>query len=127
MEPIFLERLDHFGLEVGNLTEAEEFYTGTLGMKVERRFLDQILLRFGNCTLALFEKPGMEPLPRERIEYPLGKAHHAFEVDKLSFKAALERFRAAGVPCKGPIDWGDHDCLYFLDPGGNLLELICHR
>jgi extradiol dioxygenase family protein len=26
-----------------------------------------------------------------------------------------------------PIDWGDHECLYFLDPDGNLLELVGYR
>jgi hypothetical protein len=26
-----------------------------------------------------------------------------------------------------PIDWGDHDCLYFLDVDGNLLEVVTYR
>ena len=26
-----------------------------------------------------------------------------------------------------PIDWGDHDCMYFLDLDGNLLEIVSYR
>jgi hypothetical protein len=36
-------------------------------------------------------------------------------------------FAERGVPHHAPIDWGDHDCLYFLDPDGNLLELVAYR
>ena len=43
------------------------------------------------------------------------------------FAVARERLSAAGVETAAPIDWGDHDCMYFLDPDGNLLELICYR
>jgi catechol 2,3-dioxygenase-like lactoylglutathione lyase family enzyme len=32
-----------------------------------------------------------------------------------------------GIPYHAPIDWGDHHCLYFLDPDGNLLELVGYR
>jgi catechol 2,3-dioxygenase-like lactoylglutathione lyase family enzyme len=42
----------------------------------------------------------------------------------------LARFKAkdaAGVETARPIDWGDHDCLYFLDPDGNLLEVVSYR
>ena len=46
----------------------------------------------------------------------LGKSHHAFEVGWDDLKAAETLF-----------DWGDHDCLYFLDPDGNLLELVGYR
>jgi extradiol dioxygenase family protein len=31
------------------------------------------------------------------------------------------------VPFHAAIDWGDHECLYFLDPDGNLLELVAYR
>jgi hypothetical protein len=43
------------------------------------------------------------------------------------FADARERRAAAGVESAAPIDWGDHDCIYFLDPDGNLLEMVCYR
>ncbi|MEE9198403.1 MAG: hypothetical protein V3U26_01250 [Dehalococcoidia bacterium] len=43
------------------------------------------------------------------------------------FALARERFPQEGIPCHGPIDWGYHDCLCFLDPDGNLLEMVSYR
>jgi catechol-2,3-dioxygenase len=124
---IMLERLDHFGIEVRDLAGAEAFYTGLLGLKVSRRLGDQIILELVGSPLALFERKDLPPPDLGRIEQPLGKGHHAFRVSVADFECARASFAEAGVPHKGPVDWGDHDCLYFLDPDGNLLELITYR
>src|SRR5260221_423961 len=113
-----LERLDHFGLEVGDLGLAERFYTEVLGLQVEARFGDQVLLRCGEQNLALFRvkrAPMAAPARRALIEHPLGKGHHAFRVNPEDFATAAQRLSAAGVETAPPIDWGDHDCRYFLD------------
>jgi catechol 2,3-dioxygenase-like lactoylglutathione lyase family enzyme len=125
-----LERLDHFGLEVADLELAERFYTEVLGMVVEARFGDQVLLRCGEQNLALFRvkrAPLAATARRELIEHPLGKGHHAFRVSPEDFGTAAQRLNAAGVETAPPIDWGDHDCRYFLDLDGNLLELVAYR
>lgn len=122
-----LSRLDHFGVDVADLGRAERFYTGLLGMIVQMRLPDQVLLRYGDGNCALFWRPDRPPGGLEQIENPLGKSHHAFEVPGEDLGRALELFRAGGVPHHAPIDWGDHDCLYFLDPDGNLLELVAYR
>ncbi|MBI4562713.1 MAG: VOC family protein [Candidatus Rokubacteria bacterium] len=122
-----MKRLDHFGVDVADLERAERFYTDLLGMSVERRLPDQVLLRYGDGNLALFFKPGRGPGGRELIENPLGKSHHAFEVSWQDLEAARRLFAERRVPHHAPINWGDHDCLYFLDPDGNLLELVGYR
>ena len=122
-----VKRLDHFGVDVADLGRAERFYTGLLGMTVEMRLPDQVLLRYGDGSCALFWKPDRAPGAPEQIAKPLGKSHHAFEVAYEDLGRALELFKAEGVPHHAPIDWGDHDCLYFLDPDGNLLELVGYR
>lgn len=66
-------------------------------------------------------------LGRAEVAHPLGKAHHAFEVAWADLERALALFRERGIPHHTPIDWGDHHCLYFLDPDGNLLELVGYR
>ena len=122
-----VRRLDHFGVDVTDLDRAERFYTEVLGMTVELRLPDQRLLSYGAGNCALFHKPDRDPGGLEQIADPLGKSHHAFEVGWDDLKAAEALFAARGVPYHAPIDWGDHDCLYFLDPDGNLLELVGYR
>ncbi|MGO9605323.1 MAG: VOC family protein [Candidatus Binataceae bacterium] len=125
-----LERLDHFGLEVGDLHRAERFYLEVLGLSVVARMGDQVLLDCGGQNLALFavsRAPLNSTERAARISSPLGKGHHAFRVSLADFASARDRLRAAGVETASPIDWGDHDCLYFLDPDGNLLEIVAYR
>jgi catechol 2,3-dioxygenase-like lactoylglutathione lyase family enzyme len=125
-----LERLDHFGIEVSDLARAERFYTEVLGLSVVTHLGDQVLLDCGGQNLALFgvARAPISPAERQaRISHPLGKGHHAFRVSRADFAAARERLTEAGVESARPIDWGDHDCVYFLDPDGNLLEIVSYR
>lgn len=126
-----LKRLDHFGIEVRDLKVAERFYTEVLGLAVSARLGGhQILMDCGGQNLALFEvkRPGLSSEERTQIiSNPLGRGHHAFLVDRYDFLSAVELLKNAGVETALPIDWGDHDCLYFLDPDGNLLEVVSYR
>ena len=123
-----LLELDHFSLDVSDLDQAERFYTEVLGLEVAQRFgRHQVLLRCGGQMLALFERRDLPPRPTNHIDNPLGKGHHAFKVSLADFQLAREVFKTRGAPTYGPIDWGDHDCLYFLDPDGNLLEIVAYR
>jgi catechol 2,3-dioxygenase-like lactoylglutathione lyase family enzyme len=122
-----VRRLDHFGVDVADLDRAERFYTDVLGMTVELRLPDQRLLAYGDGNCALFWKPDRQPGGLEQIRSPLGKSHHAFEVSWEDLEAAIGTFPERGIPHHAPIDWGDHLCFYFLDPDGNLLELVGYR
>jgi catechol 2,3-dioxygenase-like lactoylglutathione lyase family enzyme len=124
---IHVRRLDHFGVDVVDLDRAERFYTEVLGMDVVMRLPDQRLLRYGDGNCALFLKPDRIPGDAALIEHPLGKSHHAFEVSWDELQAARRLFAERGIPQHDPIDWGDHHCVYFLDPDGNLLELVGYR
>jgi catechol 2,3-dioxygenase-like lactoylglutathione lyase family enzyme len=87
-------------------------------------------MQCGDQNLAIFRssRPPLSPPERAaRIAHPLGQAHHAFRVSPQDFARARDELAAAGLDCARPIDWGDHDCLYFLDPDGNLLEIISYR
>jgi catechol 2,3-dioxygenase-like lactoylglutathione lyase family enzyme len=125
-----LERLDHFGIEVLELGRAERFYTEVLGLTAVAHFGDQVLLECGGQNLAIFQvrRPPLTPAERQqRIAHPLGRGHHAFRVSRADFAGARERLALAGIESAQPINWGDHDCVYFLDPDGNLLELVSYR
>lgn len=114
-------------MDVADLERAERFYTEVLGMTVRMRLPDQVLLGYGDGNCALFLKPGRAPAGLDQIQNPLGKSHHAFEVAYEDLAAAQKLFAERAIPHHAPIDWGDHDCLYFLDPDGNLLELVGYR
>lgn len=122
-----MRRLDHFGVDVADLSRAERFYVDVLGMTVQMRLPDQVLMRYETGACALFLTPDREPGDLELIRDPLGKSHHAFEVSYEDLEAARRLFGDRAIPHHAPIDWGDHDCLYFLDPDGNLLELVAYR
>jgi catechol-2,3-dioxygenase len=122
-----IKRLDHFGVDVRDLGRAERFYAEVLGMTVQMRLADQVLMRGGETSCALFLRPDRAPADPEQVRNPLGKSHHAFEVAWDDLQAALVLFAERGVPHHARIDWGDHDCLYFVDPDGNLLELVGYR
>jgi catechol 2,3-dioxygenase-like lactoylglutathione lyase family enzyme len=125
-----LERLDHFGIDVFDLARAEEFYTRVLGLKVAGRFGDQVLMQCGDQNVAVFRtpRPPLDSSERAaRIAHPLGQSHHAFRVSREDFAQARDELAAAGVESARPIDWGDHDCIYFLDPDGNPLEIVSYR
>lgn len=127
MALLTVRRLDHFGVDVADLARAEHFYTEVLGMTVRMRLPDQVLLGYDDGACALFLKPDRVPGDREQIANPLGKSHHAFLVAHDDLARAVSVFTRLGVPHHAPIDWGDHECVYFLDPDGNLLELVGYR
>ncbi|MGE0822987.1 MAG: VOC family protein [Candidatus Binatia bacterium] len=123
-----VQDLDHFGIDVSDLDRAEQFYSRVLGLEVVQRFgKHQVLLRCGRVNLALFARADLPARVTDPISNPLGKGHHAFIVNNEDFQAAREIFAARAVPTYGPVDWGDHDCLYFLDPDSNLLEIVTYR
>ena len=119
-----LERLDHLALYVSDLAAAERFYTQVLGMTLVSRLGEMTLVECGGLNIGLVSKPELPPRDLDLIEAPLARAHHAFLVSSAQFAAARAALESAGVPVHGPVDWGDHDCLYFLDPDGNLLEIV---
>lgn len=125
--PIHLAAIDHFGLEVADLARAERFYTGLFGLPVKRRMPGVVVLDFNGRSFNLLERRDRAPGDPGAIAHPTGRTHLAFRVSSADFAEAKARFAVAGVPVHPVVDWGDHDGLYFLDPDGNLLELIDRR
>jgi catechol 2,3-dioxygenase-like lactoylglutathione lyase family enzyme len=126
---IQLKELDHFGIDVSDLDRSRHFYCDVLGLKMIKLVgppddPEGLLLQCGTRNFALHLNPESRRDGEAIIENPRGKAHLAFKVSKDDFEKARTQFERLNIPTKGPVDWGGHLCLYFLDPDGNLLELI---
>ena len=117
-------KLDHFALYVRDLAASEQFYTQVLGMRLVDRLGDMTLVECAGINLGLILRPEMAPAERTAIGDPLARAHHAFLVDAAGFAEAQTKLEESGAPTHGPVSWGDHECFYFLDPDGNLLEIV---
>lgn len=133
--------LEHVTMAVRDLTVARKFYCDVLGAEHFMTIDDAALRRFGRppapnqgegshhvsvylggkTRLDLFLQQSGQPAAAQ------GHPHYAFEVPArhlLRWKAKLE---AHGVPCEGPLQLGPpgQASLYFNDPFGNHLELVC--
>jgi catechol 2,3-dioxygenase-like lactoylglutathione lyase family enzyme len=122
--PLKIERLDHLAIYVSDVERAERFYVDVLGMERVMRLPDQTLLKLGDVNFGLMQGRDLPPPDPSALRDPRGKAHHAFLVSVEEFARARAALAAASAPLSETVNWGDHDCFYFLDPDGNMLEIV---
>ena len=124
--------LHHAALICRDVEETIRFYQDFLGFPlvelVENRDYagsSHFFFDIGNRNLlGFFDFPGHDhPAFMETIG---GVQHIAISVSPESFRAAREKFDAAGVEYLGP-DRGVEDSLYFRDPNGVGVELYCEE
>lgn len=138
-----IEGVSHQTLPIGDLAVAEDFYVGLLGAELVRRFDRETFLRLrperageadaDNSPLHLAVRFGDGPeyhLFVQKTGLPLAPAPHphtALAIDDDDLDRFALRLRERGVPCDGPRRLGPpgQASLYFLDPWGNRLELVC--
>jgi catechol 2,3-dioxygenase-like lactoylglutathione lyase family enzyme len=133
--------LDHVTIPVKDLALARRFYCGVLGAAYYMTVDDEAFRRFGrppaenggdgshhisvylggSTRVDLFLQRSGQP------DLTAGHPHYAFHVPPrhlLKWKAVLE---SLGVPTEGPLQLGPpgQASLYFNDPFGNHLELVC--
>jgi catechol 2,3-dioxygenase-like lactoylglutathione lyase family enzyme len=133
--------LDHVTIPVRDLQLAREFYCEVLGAAYAMTVDDETFRRFGRppaenggegshhvsvymggaTRVDLFLQRSGQPSPA------IGHPHYAFHVpprDLMKWKSLLD---SRGVPTEGPLqlDPPGQASLYFNDPFGNHLELVC--
>lgn len=126
-----IDRIDHTGLVVSDLSGSVDFYTRVLGFKVVKQLefpgRTLIMLAKGEehaakLELLRYEETDLSiPVPEERT--PLGLRHLAFHVQDI--RAAFQDLLDAGVPMlpDPPFQKPDGPPIAFgLDPDGVLLE-----
>ncbi len=119
--------LGEVALRVSDLDLMRRFYAGVLGLEVLGESAEGVLFRvapgYGGHTqvLALFDRR----LPLNAAETTLD--HLAFTIDPADFEAECRRLEAAGLALEQRTHaWVHWRSLYFRDPEGNEVELVCY-
>lgn len=137
-----LESISHSGICVGDLREAERFYTDLLGAKVVGRVNFNVddarrgrsvhtNLVLGDYLFALMLPRDRMPMPEEDELRGANGFRHGFAVPHEQFDQILDRLSAEGIVYEGPVNHPEKgplgQSIYFKDPGGNFLELCWRR
>lgn len=110
---------DFLGLPLINAFEIRETKTG----RMTHAFHSFYAMRDGSC-LSFFEAPGEAFEFKPQKDFDL---HIALEVPLADLDAWLARGRAACLECRGIVEHGMMDSIYFRDPNGYVIELTGKR
>lgn len=128
---IAVREIDHLVLRTERLEEMIAFYTGVLGMSIERRVdsIGLIQLRAGRSLLDLVPVTG--ELGRRGGAAPAEEGrnldHFCLRIDPFDKSAIQDQLRSMGVAA-GPTEQrygaeGNGPSIYIRDPDGNTVEL----
>ena len=122
-----VQALGHVVLKVRNLRRSEDFYSGTLGMRVISRLSDPRMTFFSLETehhhdFALMELGSVTPAPAGDAT---GLAHVAFKVGSSveEFGLARSLLDESATPVLYDAQRGFSRSVHVLDPDGNEIEL----
>ncbi|WP_265112558.1 VOC family protein [Halosolutus halophilus] len=125
-----MRAIDHVNVDVNDLESAYAFYRDVLELTVRRPPSDfageHAMFEVGDTVLTLVETGRADGWNPVDLEHPLDKAHLAFETGRSSYDAFVDELDGQ-FPNQGPYDWGEFEGFYFLDPDGNLLEVVTYE
>ncbi|WP_122089056.1 VOC family protein [Halalkalicoccus subterraneus] len=124
-----MNAVDHINVDVNDLANCYEFYRETLDLELLRPPEDfqgdHAMFRVGSTVVTLAETGRADAWGEVGLDHPLDKAHIAFDASREEYDA-LSKELDGQFPKQGPYDWGEFEGFYFLDPDGNLLEVITY-
>lgn len=119
--------VDHVNVAVDDLAASVSFYRDVLGLALIRDpddFQgDHAMFEAGETVVTLMATGRADDWDADALEHPLDKAHLAFAARREAYDRLVDRLDGQ-FPNQGPYDWGEFEGFYFLDPSGNLLEVI---
>jgi catechol 2,3-dioxygenase-like lactoylglutathione lyase family enzyme len=122
-----VKALGEVALRVNDFAAMKKFYQDVLGLEVLGEFQNAALLKiadgYGGHTqvIALFDRS--VPVGPERTTVD----HIAFTIDLADYEAERRRLEALGLDVEiQQHAWVKWRSLYFRDPEGNQLELVCY-
>ncbi|MEK4461701.1 MULTISPECIES: VOC family protein [Paenibacillus] len=115
-----VEGFNHVTVNVSNLANSLNFYTGILGLQLVHRGKTDAYLEWGSAWICLLEKPDYMAIANNVV----GIDHIAFSIAEEHFEEAVQGLQTQNVPIiRGPIKRGIGWTVNFLDPDGIQLEL----
>ena len=126
-------RLSHPAISGSKNAETIHFYQDVLGMEMVLRqdnldvpWEEHLFFHVGNDNFIAYfvPKEGAPELP-PAVSGAGHMDHLAIDVDEAGLAQAIERLTAEGVAFEGPVDRGYERSIYFKDPNGATLELLC--
>ena len=124
-----MDAVDHINVDVDDLDECFGFYRDVLELDLVRPPADfhgeHAMFRAGETIVTLVASGRAEKWHEKELAHPLDKAHVAFATDRGPYESLLEELDGQ-FPKQGPYDWGETEGFYFLDPDGNLLEVVTY-
>lgn len=124
-----LERVLETVLYIDDLTEAEAFYAGMLGLEVDGRKPGVFLfLRIGQAMLLLFRAEATRSQSEPPAHGAVGAGHACFAVAEAELDAWKDKLRAADIAVEHEQRWprGGRS-FYVRDPAGNSIEFATPR
>lgn len=119
--------VDHVNVAVNDLEDCLPFYRDVLGLDILRAPDDfegnHAMFEAGETVVTLMATGRADGWTADDLAHPLDKAHLAFAASRESYDMLVERLDGQ-FPMQGPYDWGEFEGFYFLDPDGNLLEVV---
>jgi catechol 2,3-dioxygenase len=127
-----IKGLGEIAFRVSNLDASQEFYERVVGLELMQRFPTSAFFRIAEGVaghtqiLALFdrsESDGYRGLDSARTTVD----HVAFGIELADYEPEKARLEALGVPVTtSEHDWVHWRSIYFNDPDGNEVELVCY-
>jgi len=131
-----IKGLGEVSIRVKNLDAMQKFYEEVLGLEVLRRDESFVFFKiaegYGGHTqnLALFDAANRDFLEAKSLQLNSDQTtlHHiALNISPEDFDAEKKRLEGLGLKVNATVhEWIHVRSLYFPDPEGNLLELVCY-
>lgn len=125
-----MDAVDHINVDVDDLETDYRFYRDVLKLEVLRDPSDfkgeHAMFEVGGTVVTLVETGRGERWDERGLAHPLDKAHIAFETDRDTYETLMDELDGQ-FSKQRPYDWDEFEGFYFLDPSGNLLEVITYE
>ena len=126
-------RISHPAISGSKNAETIHFYQDVLGMELVLRqdnldvpWEEHLFFHVGNDNFIAYFVPKEGAPELAPAQSGSGHMDHlAIDVDDVGLAEAMDRLRGEGVDFEGPVDRGYERSIYFHDPNGVTVELLC--